>query len=387
MIGINLHFDYRDIFKAPRIAGGKNIWIFLTGNLTGYVIYWIFTILSFMFVEGIEISDVIKTSGLYPCLFGNEAPLISWIIYWLGILAWLCSISYSGTAVSQVTLNRLKGNDFFSSQDAWDYVKNNWHPVIFSSLTILIIISTFILFAIIFAYFCKIPIIGSFLYVLPYPIYIFGSIFTIYSFLVLIISFIYVPSIVGTYNEDTMGTVFQTYAITMSQPWRIIIYNCVLIPLTYVSVTLISWIFHAGIGLMNFIFGFVIGKSFENIFIFASTIVFPDNLVDYVNNRLSLVDLTYLIPEFGSSFSHLSTPDRLAGIILSLFLFLICLTVLSYGLSVLSVGHSLAFIIFKKISDDDNILERLHEKDSDLDEILAGENKQGDLLNAYLEEE
>ena len=60
---------------------------------------------------------------------------------------------------------------------------------------------------------------------------------------------------------------------------------------------------------------------------------------------------------------------------------------LSYGLSVLSVGHSLAFIIFKKISDDDNILERLHEKDPDLDEILAGENKQGDLLNAYLEEE
>ena len=93
MIGINLHFDYRDIFKAPRIAGGKNIWIFITGNLTGYVIYWIFTILSFMFVGGIEISDVIKTSGLYPCLFGNEAPLISWIIYWLGILAWLCSIS------------------------------------------------------------------------------------------------------------------------------------------------------------------------------------------------------------------------------------------------------------------------------------------------------
>ena len=51
MIGINLNFDYRDIFKAPRIAGGKNIWIFITGNLTGYVIYWIFTILSFMFVD------------------------------------------------------------------------------------------------------------------------------------------------------------------------------------------------------------------------------------------------------------------------------------------------------------------------------------------------
>ena len=386
MIGIDLHFNYRDIFKAPRLAGGKNIWIFLTGNLVGYVIYWILTILSFILIEDIEVSHVIKSSGLYPCLFGHEAPVLSWIIYWLAILIWIFSIFFSSAAVSRVTLNRLKGNDFFSSQDAWDYVKKNWHPLFFTHLTIIIIISTFILFAMIFAFFCKIPILGPFLYVLPYPIYIFGSIFTIYSFIVLIISIIYVPSIVGIYEEDTMGTIFQTYSITMSQPWRIIIYNFILIPVSYLAITFISWVYHASIGLMNFIFGFVMGKPFENIFSFASSIVFPDNMVNYINNRLSLFDLTYLIPDINNSYSYLSVPDTLAGIILSLFLFLICLSVLSYGLSVISVGNSIAFIIFKKISDDDNILERETGKELEIDEALLGSDQENE-LNAFSEEE
>ena len=103
MLGTNLHFDFRDIFKAPRLAGGKNIWIFLTGNLVGYVIYWTLTIFSFILIDGVSLSDTIKNSGLYPCLFGHSAPIISWIIYWLGILIWIFSVILSGTAFSKVT--------------------------------------------------------------------------------------------------------------------------------------------------------------------------------------------------------------------------------------------------------------------------------------------
>ena len=45
----------------------------------------------------------------------------------------------------------------------------------------------------------------------------------------------------------------------------------------------------------------------------------------------------------------------------SLSLFLILLSVLSYGLSVLSVGETIMFVIFKKNSDDDNLLDRKDE--------------------------
>ena len=58
----------------------------------------------------------------------------------------------------------------------------------------------------------------------------------------------------------------------------------------------------------------------------------------------------------------------LAGIILALSYFLIGLSIISYGLSIFVVGETLMFIIFKKISDDDNVLIRKDEDDIEEDE-------------------
>jgi hypothetical protein len=45
---MKLHFDIRDIFRAPRLAlSGKKIWIFIVGNIVGYVSYWILTYVAF----------------------------------------------------------------------------------------------------------------------------------------------------------------------------------------------------------------------------------------------------------------------------------------------------------------------------------------------------
>ena len=68
--------------------------------------------------------------------------------------------------------------------------------------------------------------------------------------------------------------------------------------------------------------------------------------------------------------ASLSSVETLAGIILSLFLFMMALSVLSYGCSVIAVGRTLEFIIYKQKSDDDNLLERkdedeLEEEDDD----------------------
>ena len=57
----------------------------------------------------------------------------------------------------------------------------------------------------------------------------------------------------------------------------------------------------------------------------------------------------------------LSGAETFSGLILSFVLFLILLSVLSYGLSVLSVGETIMFVIFKKNSDDDNLLDRKDE--------------------------
>ena len=137
---MDLHFDFRDIFRAPRLAlSGKKIWIFMTGNLAGFVAYWVLTYLA-LALAGLPLGSMVEKYGLYPYLFGNSAPWFAWGIYFLGSAAWVVAILLSCTAVSRVTLKQLKGNDFFSGSDAWTYVHKHWHPVVFTSVTIALII-------------------------------------------------------------------------------------------------------------------------------------------------------------------------------------------------------------------------------------------------------
>ena len=121
---------------------------------------------------------------------------------------------------------------------------------------------------------------------------------------------------------------------------------------------------------MNHVFGFIMGESLNNIFSFSTSIVFLDTIVTYITYYLSMVDLSYLLPNVITMSASLSGVESLSGIILSFFLFLMALSVLSYGCSVIAVGHTLEFIIYKQKSDDDNLLERkdedeLEEEDDD----------------------
>ncbi|MBT3590852.1 MAG: hypothetical protein HOK52_12475 [Candidatus Marinimicrobia bacterium] len=370
---INLYFDVRDIFRAPRLAlSGKKIWIFLIGNLAGFVLYWIFTYIA-LAAAGVPFSNAIATYGLYPCLYGVDAPWFAWALYYIGSLGWIAFLHLSCTAVARVTLKQLKGDNFFSAGDAWNYVNKHWHPVIFTSISIVLILGFFLLFAGIFALFGKIPYVGEYLFALPYLFYFLGSVFTVYTAFVLVISCIYTPAIVGAYEEDTMGSVFQSYSIAWSQPWRVVLYNIVLLPLAWWSLKLFSWFMFAGFQLVNHVFGmsFLMGEKATSIVGNALNFVIPRGLCESICAPFSCSGALcgtpcsfYTLPEAGS----LSGSEMGASIIVGLFLLLILFSIVSYGLSILSVGETLMFIIFKKKSDDDDLIERKDEDELEEDD-------------------
>ena len=378
MSPMNLYFDIRDIFRAPRLAlSGKKIWIFIVGNLAGFIAYWVFTYLS-LAMSGIVLSDAIAKYGLYPCLYGNEADWYSWVTYFIGVEAWILAIYMACTAVSRVTLKQLKGNDFFSAGDAWSYVYKHWHAVVFSPVAIGLIIAFFIVFAGFFALLGSIPYLGEFLFVVPYVLYFFGSVFTLYTVFVLFVSLFYTSSIVGVYEEDTMGTVFQSYSIAWSQPWRVIAYHIILIPLVLLSLEIISWFWFNAIGFINYVFGcewFMAGKL-SNMASYASSLVCPAWLCEMVacirNCIACSLGCSYCLPSVfpttcAVSTSTISGTEAIAGVILAVSYFFIGLSIVSYGLSIVSVGETLMFIIFKKKSDDDDLLQRKDEDELEED--------------------
>lgn len=386
----SLSFDFKDILRSPRIAlSGKKIWVFLVANLVGFISYWMFSYLAIYF-SGLSFNNAITKYGLYPFFIQSEINSFGWIFYIIGILIWTISLFLASTAINRITLKQLKGNEFFSANEAWSYAFKYWRAVIFTPIAILIIISLFIFFAAIFGLLGKIPFFGVYLVTIPYIIYFIGSLFTIYTGFVFITSLTSSPSIVAVYEEDTMGTVFQSYSITWSQPWRLIIYNILLIPIIFISVQLLSWFWLNSIGFIEYIFGndLIMGNNFLSLSSYATSLVFPNWIIDIsvsINDYIySWINFRFEIPLLFSVSNNVilnsaSPSQSFPAIILSFSYFLIGLSILSYGLAVFSVGQVMMFIIFKKKSDDDNVLDR---KDEDeIEGELDNEQDNNILIN------
>ena len=366
---MKFYFDIRDIFRSPRLAlSGKKIWLFLKANLFGFSIYWVLSYFA-LALSGVNFSNALNVYGLYPYLFCTEnISLVSYLVYLIGIVIWIMTIFFACTAVSRITYKQLKGDDFYSLADARIFVKNHRYPIILSWISVLLIALFFIIGATIFALIGKIPYIGELLFALLYILYFFGSIFTVYTLLVFITSFICSPAIVATLEEDTMGTVFQSYSTTWSQPWRLVLYNLTLIPILAIGITVFRWFWLASYKLINVIFGadWLMGAKLQNIVGWATELVNPNFITCkfmtcYTSADTMFTHHTMLQLQEGAI---LSSTEYISGTIIAIILFILMLTIVSYGLSILSIGETIIFTILKKKSNDENILLRSDEDDN-----------------------
>ncbi|MFQ6604099.1 MAG: hypothetical protein ACE5D8_00955 [Fidelibacterota bacterium] len=391
---MKLYFDVRDIFRAPRLAlSGKKIFIFTVATLIGYVAFWLLAYIA-MAASGMGFYEAWQQYGLYPFLGCATLSLFGKILYWIGTLVLFYAVSLGCTAVARVTYKQLKGDEFYSAGDALKYLKKHWHPVIFTWLSFVLIIFLFLIGAVFFALFGYIPYIGEFLFALPYLLYFFGSLFTLYTAVVFLISFIYTPAIVAAYEEDTMGAVFQSYSITWSQPWRILLYHLVLLPIAAIGYYLFELFWFASYKFINIVFGMGWVKSVFGLEWFTSgklaqIATWAWNTVNPFTCDVTKTccgstvhtcsDWTFCSWfDMGSTtqVASLSGTEYVAGFIIAVFLFLLILSVIGYVLSIFSVGEVLMFVIFKKKTDDDNLLERkdeeeLEEEDDDEDDLLS----------------
>lgn len=369
---MNLHFDFRDIFRAPRLAlSGKKIWTMLEANVVGYAVYWVLTYVA-LAVSGVPFSLAWDKYGLYPCLVGNDGNWVSYVVWIAGLILWLAALVLGSTAVARITYKQLKGDEFYSSGDAWRFVKKHWHAPVFTHISVAIIALFFVVMAVIFALIGKIPYLGELFFGLPYLLWFFGSVFVVYTGVVLAVSVFFTHAVVATLEEDTMGAVFQNYSITWSQPWRTAIYLVLLAGLIYVGATVFTWFVAAGYGLINLVFGqtWLMGSKLAGMVSWSSGIVLErlSPAVWYLGFSLSpswILD----IPSGGS----LGPLEYVGSFFIAVSLFLIVATVVSYALSVQVVGETLAVVIFKKKTDEENLLERKDEEELEAEEEARAE--------------
>jgi hypothetical protein len=372
----SLYLDVRDVFRMPRLAlSGKKIWVHLLGLALGWAVYFIMSYLA-LIANGQSIVEIWNIHHFFPCFLCVKLPIAwyAWLIFGLGLLIWLIIFMLASTAVSRITYKQLKGDEFFSSGDSFKYVKKHGVAAIMGPVSLILIMVFFIVCAIIAAWIAKWPVLDIIFLGLPYLLYFAVAVFVVYTAAVFIISLILAPSIVGTAEEDTMETVFQSYSTLWAQPWRLVIYETIVVGLGALATYLYSYILIVSYRFFNFVFGqsWLMKGKISRITEQASSYLFGvnSNLTSHIDKIFKL----YTPASLGMVKPlYLNTTDIITIVLVTIALFLIAGSAVAYLLTNFSVGQSLIYIILRKKKDDENLIER-----KDEDELKEEEENQSE---------
>jgi hypothetical protein len=381
---VALRFDYRDLFRAPRLAFSfQRLWIQFLGLAAGYAGYLILTYIAFA-LGGENLGAIWSKYGLLPCAYGMDLPWTSWILFTLGVavlvLAWLVT----ATAVSRAAYMNLKGNTFYTWKEAFAFaLKKKAGSVVATPVAILGIIVLFVLGGMFVGVFGRIPwgvghVLGIGISLLT-PIWYAVSLFLVFVGLALLVAFVLTPAVLATTDDDAFEGIFQSFSVLASQPWRLIVYEAVVKLLSFIGFLVFAFFAKKAWSVMTTILVWGMGDQFANLSFSATNLVQGWVLpaVDWARYFVGDVSGLFL-------FSHeLMTIDlplvlSISSIILAVFVLLIGLFVVSYPFAVFNVGNALLFMVLKKKKDDENLLERKDKEEETEDE--ADEKKEEETI-------
>jgi len=379
----NLHFNYKDVFRAGRLGfSAKKIWVTFLGFLIAFIGYGILSFLAYM-AAGVEIGEVWEAFRLVP-VFQFGMPWYSHVLWLVGLLWWLCIALLTGVAVSKITYEQLKGDEFYEIKDAIKFALKTGKSAILAPFVLILFIVALVAMGLILALITWIPYFGQlFFVVFAIPAFV-VSLFIIYLLIVTVVCLIIGPSIVGTTGNDTFDTLFESFSVVNDQPWRFVTYEVLLDIVKILGVAILGFFAAKAIYLAHDVIGLIVpAAKLDNIFFNAAYYVkitlppfcpeaYYNIFIDYIE-WIGMPNLLFP-PEYLTAYE--SWAGAISSFILGIIYYLIVLFVFSFGGAIFWSGNTLIFTVLVKKKDDKNLLEIKEETFEDIKEEKVEEVKE-----------
>lgn len=373
---VPLHFNFKDIFRAPKLGFAvKKIWIHFSALFYGMLIYNVLTYLAAL-LSGINLEEVWLTYHFFPCPFGSVLPMdfnwYSWILYWVGIgaIAILWFLAFG--AVSKVTIEQLRGNDFYSRKESWSFVGKHWKAMIASPIALIILMIILFVGGMILGAWQEIPYVGELTTsLLLIPVYIVALFFVLLT-IIIFISFFLTPAIVSSTKNDTFETMFELFSTFTSQSWRFIVYEVILaiikpiaviifFAFTFISLRVIYTAYYYGAKIVH------IPDKMQTLFTLGKKYIPHCPLYQFMPDQCKLayqylMNFDMPLVNVGGEFSQniIAEPGwtvTLSGFFVGFGLTLLILFIWAYSQTINSVGQTIIYTVLRMKKDDENLLE------------------------------
>ncbi|NLP09362.1 hypothetical protein GX408_03085 [bacterium] len=368
-----LRFDVRDLLRAPRLAFSlQRIWIQWLGTGGGYLIYLLFSYAALM-AQGASLAGVWQSHGLLPCLPGAQgsAPWYAWLLWGLGVAALLIAFLYTNTAVARAAYMHLKGNHFYSWRESFAFAGKKIASIISAPFSLLILILLLVFSSMILGWMGRIPFIGALGISFFTIIWFLAALFIVYTLVVTVVSLWHTPAIIAATDEDAFEAVFQSFSLTWTQPWRLLLYQAADLFIAAAATGFFAFVVKKSLVLMNRLFGLFMGADYNTFAVHGQGLL-QAGLIKL--EALLHAPFQPLIAQlyYSEAFILGNTTTMPATIHLSSYFYFFSLLfiagfVLAYGLSCYTIGNVLTILALRKRKDGENLLERKDREEQDED--------------------
>ena len=363
-----LHFDFRDIFGAGRHGfAPKKIAVHLFGLVLAYLIYEILVYASLFIAGGSAVKQFWDTYALLPvCPFADYAfEGITIGAMWLGTFILFVFFFLTSTMVSKITIEQLRGDHFFSMKASWDFVRKHWKAVFGSLVGLIVIFVLLALTPIFVGLLGKIPTVGRVILMLASvltPFAFFIGLLMAYLVVALGVSLFFAPSVVATIDSDTFETAYQHLAMIWNQPWRVFIYEGLLLGVKVICIPIWGIFCLIGFALAMQPIHFLIPTDMQHIMWRADR--WLGGSID------KLAALPYMerfkifnVFDLGTEPTDLPITLDIAALFMTLSLLFIAGLIVAYLFSIASAGNTVIYTILRRRIDGENLLEVEDEED------------------------
>ena len=360
----NLHFNYKDVFRAGRLGfSAKKIWLAFLGLLIAYIGYGILSYLAYI-AGGIEIGEVWDVYRLIP-MYPSGLPWFSWIIWIVAFLWWLFVSLIFGVAISKVTYEQLKGDEFYEIKEALKFAMKSGKSTILAPIVLVLFMIALIVMGIILALITWVPYFGQLFFAVMSILAFAVCLFILYLVIVTVVSLIIGPSIVGETGNDTFDTLFESFSVVNDQPWRFVVYEFLLMFVVLIGVGLLGFFSAKAIFLGQDVIGFIVpAEKLDNLLINAAYYVkitlppiCPESWHNFITGYIESIGMPNLLYPSAYLPAYETWSGAITSFILGVVYYFIILFIKSLGVAIFWAGNTVIFTVLVKKKDDKNLLE------------------------------
>jgi len=374
-----LHFNFKDMFRSVRLAFSlQRLWIQFIGMLAAYAGYMILTYLAFL-ISGEGLAVVWSRYGLLPIIPGAYMPIQGLILYGLAVFVLAYGYMITATGVARAVYMNLKGNTFYTWKESLAFAMNKKFSILGTPVSLAILMVLFILGGGFVGLVGKIPYAGELFMSLFSIFWFLASLFLVFAGIALTVSLFLTPAILATTDDDAFEGIFQSFSIAFTQPWRLLLYQIMNIIITVFGLVTFTLLIKYSWKALNLIFAWSMGDKFVRIASAASYYVqswtYPFVIL-YKNLLSDFGNILFFTHDF-TSIALPSWSESASAVILAVFLVVLGGYVMAFPLAIFNTGHTLGFLVIKKIKDDENLLERKdrEEEEEEEEDIISDKDE------------